>query len=160
VTAPVDLRALLEAAAPGEWKSRFHEDSPAGWWVYTDGIDPLADLGDADSAERDAALIVAAVNSLPRLLDVVEAARDVDACYAVNGYLTVAVAEKLQDSLAALSALDKQALSEGGGEGGVVAQRRAAHMAGEVGLDPGRCPGSVGRVATPSESALDEQEPR
>jgi hypothetical protein len=70
-----ELRALLAQATPGPWF-----DAGGGHVGGTecvrgrDGWPEPYPIPVADSTEDDAALIAAAVNALPRLLDVVEAA--------------------------------------------------------------------------------------
>ncbi len=61
-----DLRALLDAATPGPWRVE-----PNGKdWAWTYARDSMV----AGSIPADAALIVAAVNALPALLAVLDAA--------------------------------------------------------------------------------------
>lgn len=66
------LRALLAAATPGPWYTSDNYDvGEFAGYVYA----PNATVA-TDATDTDAALIVAAINALPRLLDVVEAAED------------------------------------------------------------------------------------
>lgn len=80
-TVTAELRKLLEEATPGPWQT-WDEPVPAELFAYVYGPDgdQLAVVNvnlalDTDPA-ADAALIAAAVTSLPALLDVVEAARE------------------------------------------------------------------------------------
>ena len=65
-----ELRRLLDAAAPGPWGQ-----SVSGWYIdAADGV-AIADVhGISDQALSNAALIATAVNALPALLAVAEAA--------------------------------------------------------------------------------------
>lgn len=60
------LRGLLEAATPPPWLA-------SGCW--REGIGLVVDDGRDDWRSADATLVAAAVNSLPALLDVAEAAK-------------------------------------------------------------------------------------
>lgn len=85
---PTELRALLEKATPGPWGHTAHEvegDSPCGGenCPFEDDhgegethgfVIASCDVDYETDRENDAALIVAAVNALPALLDVCEAA--------------------------------------------------------------------------------------
>ena len=77
-----DLRALEAAATPGPWSESHHHV----WWTPADAPEfPLASLDTDDEhygfsstgrrKDADAALIAAARNALPALLDVADAAR-------------------------------------------------------------------------------------
>lgn len=72
MTDTATLRALLDAATPGPWTH-----GPLGWEVWNRDADGAMDTRVAGSwlLPQDAALIAAAVNALPALLDVAEAAR-------------------------------------------------------------------------------------
>ena len=74
-----DLNALLDAATPGPWE--FEDDAPGACrgWVSPEYVFSC-DSGDRDypsphNYQANAALIVAAVNALPRLLEIERAAR-------------------------------------------------------------------------------------
>ncbi len=69
----IDLRALEAAAAEGPWVA--HHTAPDGepYLVTTQGLRVIE-----TESIADAALIAAARNALPYLLDVVDAAREVD----------------------------------------------------------------------------------
>jgi hypothetical protein len=84
VSEPVDiaeLRRLLSEASPGPWESRrrAHENDLV---IASEAMPVLAELRSRPTSAKlrtpaDAALIAAAVNALPELLDVVEAAQAV-----------------------------------------------------------------------------------
>ena len=70
-----DLRALLSAATPGPWTL----DGRVAWCLTPPeaaGYDGEHDLVLEAFTDRNAALIVAAVNALPALLDAPEDTRD------------------------------------------------------------------------------------
>jgi hypothetical protein len=94
-----ELRRLLDEATPRPWGQ-----SVSGWYIDAAGGVAIADVhGISDQALSNAALIAAAVNALPALLAVVEAAQEFRDEYA--GYDDGAEARrKLFD---ALDALDK-----------------------------------------------------
>jgi hypothetical protein len=86
------LRELLAKGTRGPWRIGLEGDN-TGWpessvWSAEDDC-----VGECyrNASEADAALIVAAVNALPKLLDVVEAARKVEDyghgeyCHAISG---------------------------------------------------------------------------
>ena len=66
------LRALLAEATPGPWQATEKRGKRDGY--VRSGDRTLADMR-LRNGEADAALIVAAVNALPALLDVADAAR-------------------------------------------------------------------------------------
>lgn len=77
-----NLRALIEKATPGPWAW----DSPANWCGISDRVAPAANMGQVIATvdtsgwgkrrgNTNSALIVAAVNNLPSLLDIAEAVR-------------------------------------------------------------------------------------
>jgi hypothetical protein len=72
------LRALLAEATPGPW-AWTETGGPFALVMGPDGdelVHVRMNLGLGSNPDRDAALIAAAVNALPALLDVAEAARD------------------------------------------------------------------------------------
>jgi hypothetical protein len=66
-----ELRALAEAATPGPWEIDWEEnDGPESYPIGFRAEDAVGhDVGNFDGSEADAALIVAACNALPALLD-------------------------------------------------------------------------------------------
>lgn len=87
-----NLRALIEKATPGPWAW----DSPANWCGISDRVAPAANMGQVIATvdtsgwgkrrgNTNSALIVAAVNNLPSLLDIAEAVRAVKATRAFTG---------------------------------------------------------------------------
>lgn len=83
MTTIAKLRELLERATPGPWESLTppqHEATSRHGAAVRKGIDGIADVVRVDhlgsSTEANAALIAAAVNALPRLLAVAEAAEE------------------------------------------------------------------------------------
>lgn len=71
------LRAALAKSAPSEWKvSEDYNRPKSGRCLIHEGGTPVANIW-GDYPETYADLIAAAVNSLPALLDVVEAAKRV-----------------------------------------------------------------------------------
>jgi hypothetical protein len=92
-----ELRRLLAEGTPGPWQAE--PDGAIGYQTVGDEGQPVTDLvadtwNSHDKQYENAALIVAAVNALPRLLDVVEAARERD----LSGF------PELKRALAALAA--------------------------------------------------------
>lgn len=75
MTTTKQLRALLASATPGEWTAGGGGHDPSPRLIYTLDEDLFrdADIADVERVE-DAALICAAVNALPKLIAVVEAA--------------------------------------------------------------------------------------
>lgn len=73
------LRALLAAGTKGPWRS----EEGAEHWLWLD--DHIGIGSDHDNWDRDAALIAAAVNSLPELLDGYERAMAVVRAVAEKG---------------------------------------------------------------------------
>ena len=76
-----DLRALLAAATPGPWAVDHGDNDPPDQWEFAPLVagTPFCDWTretEMGLSESDAALIVAAVNALPALLDVAAAARE------------------------------------------------------------------------------------
>jgi len=80
-----ELRRLLQAATPGPWQAEFASSHVGGkseiteWFVRRDGDDvaiaaDIIDPHDDQPSKANAALIAAAVNALPALLAVAEAA--------------------------------------------------------------------------------------
>ena len=80
-----DLAALLDAATPRPWAWATDEGAPVYVQLYAtdEAVDEYeADVLSSDErgvlvSDADAALIVAAVNALPRLLEIERAAREV-----------------------------------------------------------------------------------
>jgi hypothetical protein len=86
------LRELLAEGVPLPWEAPAHREDEDGYSAAIYGNVPEDEQGVADVIRpQDAALIVAAVNALPKLLDVVEAARKVqdyghvEYCHAISG---------------------------------------------------------------------------
>jgi len=72
------LRALLKAASPGPWTRTPPPNSKhERFMVWDANGDKAAEMGFCVEPEGNAALIAATINALPRLLDVVEAAKHV-----------------------------------------------------------------------------------
>lgn len=97
-----ELRQLLAEATPGPWETRvvrepYTDPTPALVVPSRGGHDPWWSLLFSDNADEDAALIVAAVNALPALLDVAKAAQE---WRARPGHLGVEI--ELEAALAAL----------------------------------------------------------
>ena len=111
MTSLVSLRAALYKATPGPWETRFEAESDgSGVW----GIDGIVETGGYDGMfkggidnDADAALIVAAVNALPALLDIAQAAQ---AFLEVNSVIGGGrqVEPAYQALREALAALDKE----------------------------------------------------
>ena len=98
------LRATAEKATRGPWYTTDHGGT-AGHCVYSLAVSPEErfDLLDVIKSE-DAALIVAAVNSLPALLRVCEAAKALDTGI---GHVTHFMAAEQVELSTALAALDE-----------------------------------------------------
>jgi hypothetical protein len=78
-----ELKQTLEAATPGPWTTAAdpsHYDSQSEIYRVEDGEFVASTGGKWGTLEANARLIVAAVNNLPRLLKVVEAAEKALAC--------------------------------------------------------------------------------
>ena len=109
VTSLVSLRAALNKATPGPWEARIVAESPVNdddaelLVTDTDGMDICrVDFAPfEDGRHEDAALIVAAVNALPVLLTVAEAAQAVGA-QDVHLCETCSNVRALREALAAL----------------------------------------------------------
>ena len=107
MTSLVSLRAALNKATPGPWETRFEAESDgSGVW----GIDGIVETGGYDGMfkggidnDADAALIVAAVNALPALLDIAQAAQTfLNASYSAQNAPFVERRLTLREALAAL----------------------------------------------------------
>lgn len=117
-----DLRALLDAATPGPWQRSAFVDGPRFDhmdWEWKEArqaeeryiVRGAGRIGTPECNQvlvardtQDAALIVAAVNALPALLDVVEAARAVCASPFHSPEMEPTVVfDTLREALAALS---------------------------------------------------------
>ena len=111
MTKLAEIKAALEAATPGPWITAAdpsHYDSQSEIYRVEDGEFVASTGGKWDTLEANARLIVEAVNNLPKLLKVAEAAEEAviaeDAGFeAVNngGDLTLA-AERMSDAVEAL----------------------------------------------------------
>ena len=101
MTDPIaNLRALLEKATPGPWKAcRIGEEYRHGGAVCT-GDAQIVDW--VRSGKNDQALIVAAVNALPKLLAVAQCAQEVADYWAKYDDRPYAAEEQLAADLAAL----------------------------------------------------------
>lgn len=101
MTRIAELRALLGRAPSGPWKAKAGHNEAADQW---DVVDPNEAIVCEWSTRDEATLIAAAVNSLPALLDVAEAARRMNHIHEdreVGGKI-VEVACDLCDALAKL----------------------------------------------------------
>jgi len=100
-----ELRRLLSEATPGPW-----HQSTSGWFVDCADGGIVSDLhGKKQRAIANGALIAAAVNALPRYLDLADAVREWRATWEVIDDATAAVEMRRvarEKMFAALDALD------------------------------------------------------
>lgn len=113
LTTVAELRRLLAEGTPGPWQVSTPETKAWGAEIATVETDILVTRPDDDSliepgdSETDAALIVAAVNALPALLDVVEAAQITHDAFFSHAVSDRVAQQRARELGAALAALDR-----------------------------------------------------